>query len=144
MTICGLSLHHGNKKERKNLKQKLIFQLGTLSPHGINMNACLSINYSQIHVTMFPPIRTSRTSRKNFGAEKPFVKLRPTYCVKLDFSYVVKGWKIKITMKFLASNHLRLEDTRWIMSPKKFRDFRETGTWQIRSASSQADKGNAP
>ena len=31
MTICGLSLYHG-----KNLEQKLIFQLGTLYPHGIN------------------------------------------------------------------------------------------------------------
>ena len=36
MTICGLSLHHGNTESRKNLEQKLIFQLGTLSPHGIN------------------------------------------------------------------------------------------------------------
>ena len=36
MTICGLSLHHGNTESRKSLEQKLIFQLGTLSPHGIN------------------------------------------------------------------------------------------------------------
>ena len=36
MAICGLSLHHGNTESRKNLEQKLIFQLGTLSPHGIN------------------------------------------------------------------------------------------------------------
>ena len=36
MTICGLYLHHGNTESRKNLEQKLIFQLGTLSPHGIN------------------------------------------------------------------------------------------------------------
>ena len=36
MTICGLSLHHGNTESRKNFEQKLIFQLGTLSPHGIN------------------------------------------------------------------------------------------------------------
>ena len=36
MTICGLSLHHGNTESRKNLEQKLIFELGTLSPHGIN------------------------------------------------------------------------------------------------------------
>ena len=36
MTICGLSLHKGNTESRKNLEQKLIFQLGTLSPHGIN------------------------------------------------------------------------------------------------------------
>ena len=36
MTICGLSLHHGNTESRKNLEQKFIFQLSTLSPHGIN------------------------------------------------------------------------------------------------------------
>ena len=39
MTICGLSLHHGNTESRKSLArlvQKFIFQLGTLSPHGIN------------------------------------------------------------------------------------------------------------
>ena len=36
MTICGLSLHHGNTESRKKLEQKFIFQLGTLSPHGIN------------------------------------------------------------------------------------------------------------
>ena len=36
MIICGLYLHHGNTESRKNLEQKLIFQLGTLSPHGIN------------------------------------------------------------------------------------------------------------
>ena len=36
MTICGLSLHHGNTESRKNLEQKFIFQLGTLSPQGIN------------------------------------------------------------------------------------------------------------
>ena len=35
MTICGLSLHHGNTESRKSLKQKFIFQLRTLSPHGI-------------------------------------------------------------------------------------------------------------
>ena len=35
MTICGLTLHHGNTGSRKNLEQKFIFQLGTLSPHGI-------------------------------------------------------------------------------------------------------------
>ena len=35
MTICGLSLH-GNTESRKSLEQKFIFQLSTLSPHGIN------------------------------------------------------------------------------------------------------------
>ena len=36
MTICGLSLHHGNTESHKNLEQKFIFQLGTLYPHRIN------------------------------------------------------------------------------------------------------------
>ena len=43
MTICGLSLHHGNTESRKNLEQKFIFQLGPLSPHGINER--LSFHY---------------------------------------------------------------------------------------------------
>ena len=34
--ICGLSLHHVNTESRKNLEQEFIFQLDTLSPHGIN------------------------------------------------------------------------------------------------------------
>ena len=59
--------------------------------------------------------------------EKPFVKLRPAYCVKLVISYVVKGIKIKIPAKFRASRSLRFEDTKRITSPEKFGDFRETG-----------------
>ena len=31
-----LKFYHGNTESRKNLEQKSIFQLGTLSPHGIN------------------------------------------------------------------------------------------------------------
>ena len=69
----------------------------------------------------------SRKSRKLFGPEKPFVKLRPAYSVKLVFSYVVKGIKIKLTAKFRASIRLRFEDTKRIMSPevrpKKFGTF---------------------
>ena len=57
-------------------------------------------------------------SRKLFGPEKPFVKLRPAYSVKLVFSYVVKGIKMKITAKFRASRRLRFEDTERIMSPE--------------------------
>ena len=71
--------------------------------------------------------------------EKPFVKLRPNYSVRLVFSYVAKGWKIKLTVRFRDSRRLRVEDTKGIMSPKmrlkslwicgirnrpeKFRDF---------------------
>ena len=36
MTICRLSLLRGNTERRKNLKQKITFQLGTLSPHGMS------------------------------------------------------------------------------------------------------------
>ena len=60
----------------------------------------------------------SRKSRKLFGPEKPFVKLRPPYSVKLVFSYVVKGKKINITAKSRSSRHLRFEDTKRIMSPE--------------------------
>ena len=50
--------------------------------------------------------------------EKPFIKLRLAYSVKLVFSYVVKGIKIKITAKFRASRPLTFEDTKRIMSPE--------------------------
>ena len=60
----------------------------------------------------------SRKSRKLFGPEKPFVKLRPAYSVKLVFSYVVKRIKIKMTAKFRASRRLRFEDTNRIRSPE--------------------------
>ena len=60
----------------------------------------------------------SRKSRKLFGPEKPFVKSRPAYSVKLIFSNVVKGIKIKIMAKFRASRRLRFEDTESIISPE--------------------------
>ena len=59
-----------------------------------------------------------RKSRKLFGPEKSFAKLRPAYSVKLILSYVVKGIKIKITAKFRASRRLRFEDIKRIMSPE--------------------------
>ena len=36
MAVCGLSLHLGNTESRKIIEQKFIFQIGTLSPCGIN------------------------------------------------------------------------------------------------------------
>ena len=36
MVVCGLSLHLGNTASRKNIEQKFIFQIGTLTPGGIN------------------------------------------------------------------------------------------------------------
>ena len=35
MTACGLCLRQGNTDSRKNLQQKFIFKIGTLTPHGI-------------------------------------------------------------------------------------------------------------
>ena len=60
----------------------------------------------------------SRKSRNLFGPEKPFVKLRPVYSVKLFFSYVEKGIKMKTTAKFRASRRLRFADKKRIMSPE--------------------------
>ena len=65
----------------------------------------------------------SRKSRKLFGAEKPFVKLRLAYSVKLVFSYFVQRIKIEITSKFRASRGLCFQDTK-----RKFRDFWETSS----------------
>ena len=41
---------------------------------------------------------------------------------------------MKITAKFRDMEHLRFEDTKRIMSPEKFRDFRETGrsSWVLK------------
>ena len=52
------------------------------------------------------------------SSEKPFLKLRPAYSIKLVFSYVVKGIKIKIIAKFRASRRLRLGDTMITMPPE--------------------------
>ena len=64
--------------------------------------------------------------------EKQFVKFRPAYSLKLDFSYVVKEIKIKITAKVFASRRFRFEDTKRIMSPemspKSFGTFEKRAT----------------
>ena len=68
--------------------------------------------------------------------EKQFVRLQPADSVKLVFSYVVKGIKIKITAKFLGSRRLRFEDTKRIMSPemrlKSFGTFRQRAPVQFK------------
>ena len=84
----------------------------------------------------------SRKSRELFGPEKSFVKLRPACSVKLVFSYVVKGIKIKITAKFRASRRLRFEDTKRIISPeihpKSFGTFEKQAPGVTCSCSLQA------
>ena len=76
------------------------------------------------------------SSKKFLGPKKPFEKLRPAYSVKLVFSYVVKGIKIKIIIvKFRASRGLRFEDTKRIMSPeirpKSFGTFKKQASDQV-------------
>ena len=71
-------------------------------------------------------ICVSQKTRKLYDPGKPFGKLRHAYSVKLVFSYDVKGIRNKITAKFRDTEHLRFEDTKRIISPEKFRDFRET------------------
>ena len=60
----------------------------------------------------------SQKTRKLYGPEKPFVKLQPAYSVKLVFSYVVKGVKVKITAKFRDTGLFRFEDTKRIVTRK--------------------------
>ena len=64
------------------------------------------------------PGPVSRKSRKLFGPQKPSVRFRSAYSVKLVFSCVVNGRKIKITAKFRASRRLRFEHTKRIMPPE--------------------------
>ena len=78
------------------------------------------INIFIIYGLIIEPLKdqgpVSRKSRGRFGPEKPFVKLRPAYSVKLVFSYVIKGIKVKVTAKFRASRRLRFEDTKRIIA----------------------------
>ena len=80
----------------------------------------IQLRISEVHLSLFPRLQgpVSRKSRRLFGPLKPFLKLRPAYSVKVVFSYVVKGIKIKITAKFRASRRLRFEDTKRIISPE--------------------------
>ena len=48
----GLKFSNGSTESRKKLELKFIFQLGTLSLQEINER----LIYSQIHVTIFPPM----------------------------------------------------------------------------------------
>ena len=82
-----------------------------------------------------------RKSPKIFGPEEPFVKLRPAYSLKLFFSYVVKGIKVKkkMTAKFRALRRLRFEDTKRIMSPEMVP--KSFGTFKKRAPGEGEDQG---
>ena len=66
-----------------------------------------------------------------FGPEKSIVKVRPACSVKLVFSYVVKGIKIKNKCKVscLETPSFWRYKENYVTrnTPEKFRDFRETG-----------------
>ena len=51
--FAGYGLQHGNTENHKNLKQKFVFQLGTLYLQGINEH--LSFHYSDPPVDHFTP-----------------------------------------------------------------------------------------
>ena len=64
MAICGLSLHQGTTESRKNLKQKFIFQIDTLNPHGINERFSFNLCIPIFHVAMLTPMRSSYSTIK--------------------------------------------------------------------------------
>ena len=61
-----VSFHQCYTENCKNLYQKLIFQSGSLSPHGVNKRFSFNQFIPVSHVTMFPPSGFSRyyTSEK--------------------------------------------------------------------------------
>ena len=66
--------------------------------------------------------------QKFCGPEKSFVKFRTAQSVKLVFLQLVKGIRIKITVKFRASRRLRFEDAKKIVTrnaPEK-----SSGLWR--------------
>ena len=73
-----------------------------------------------------PGGRFSKVPR-TFRTRKAIRKTTICLFCKAGLLICCKGNKIKITAKFHASRLLRFEDTKRIMSPEKFRDFRETG-----------------
>ena len=90
----------------------------SLSLYGTNLTVINSFDTKYSCSKNCSQGQVSRKFRKLSGFEKPFVKLRLAYSVKLVFSYVVKRIKIQITSKFRASRRLCFKDTKRIMSPE--------------------------
>ena len=107
LTQISINLHLQGKGPSKMLGSH------SLNPSLINGSCFIIVFWCEL---IRPGARFSKVP-KPFGPEKPFVRLRPAYSVKLVFSYVVKRIKTKITAKFRASRRLRFEDTKRYMSP---------------------------
>ena len=63
--ICGLSLHLGSSESRKTPDKKIIFQIGTLNPHGINGA------FHSISLFLFSRHHIPTSSVAPFSAYKP-------------------------------------------------------------------------
>ena len=55
MTICRRSLHQGNKESRRNLRQKFLFQIGTLNPSRNQWTLLIHLIYIYAQITTFTP-----------------------------------------------------------------------------------------
>ena len=123
---CVLNLVSNAVYTFKNMTNELFFPVKAFDP-GLNLLELNLLELSHEDQRKEDQACVSQKARKLYGPEKPFIKLRPAYSVKLVFLYVVKGIKIKITAKFCDTEHFRFEDAKRIISPEKFRVFRETG-----------------
>ena len=69
MAISGLSLDLGRSESRKTLKQKFIFQIGTLYPHGISTNLFLFSRYhiltNSVAFLHLKPLATQNSSSRS-------------------------------------------------------------------------------
>ena len=61
MAVCGLSLHLGNTESCKNVKQKFISQIGTVSPSGIKDRYSF-LQFSYIILVFVSTYRVTRRS----------------------------------------------------------------------------------
>ena len=75
------------------------------------------------------------------GPEKPYIKLQPAHSIKLVFSEVVKGIKIKITANFHASRLYLLNIQGTCCHPKSFGIFVKWGPDHFRWTISDARGG---
>ena len=87
--------------------------------HNLNSGSVpVHLTFRNVRKKLIGQWPVSRKSLELFGSGKPFLKLQLTHSVKLVFSVVVMGRKIKITAKFRVMRRFRFEDTKRTMSPE--------------------------